>query len=245
MTLYLVRHAMTEANLQGLVLGAGDSPLAPGGRDAARRLGASLAGRGIAWVACSPLGRARDTARIIGDILGADRSAGLHAKLNGHAGDGLRRGRTGSPVPGLILLPGLAELSCGQWEGRPRGQVRPEGGSLRRSWTDSPPGGESYAQAEPRVGAALADLADLAGDEPGLLVGHAVVNRLVLALAARMPRPWLTGFTQPHERAILLTPGLPPTWLDTGRPLLEGIAAPGNRAPRPAVPPAASTGRRP
>lgn len=193
--LYLVRHAMTEANAAGLVLGALDSPLAAAGVQAAKRLAAELAGRGIGRIACSPLGRARETARILGQELGLE----------------------------PVSLPGLAELSSGVWEYRPRAEAVPQGGSLRSSWNDRPPGGESYADAEPRVAAALAQLAGTTSrDRPVLLVGHAVVNRVVLALLCGLPRPWLLRFLQPHERAILVRPGVRPIWLDTGTPLHDG-----------------------
>lgn len=190
--LYLVRHAMTEANAAGLVLGRRDSPLTAEGREMSRCLAGELSGRGLALLVCSPLGRAVESAGILGRALGL------------------------APC----VLPGLTELSCGSWEGRPRTELLPQGGLLRLAWDARPPGGESCEDAESRVADALKRLGERQEPSgPTLLVGHAVVNRVVLSLLSGLPRPWLNVFTQPHWRVIRVRSDRVPVWLDSGEPI--------------------------
>jgi broad specificity phosphatase PhoE len=58
----LVRHGETEWSASGQHTSRTDIPLTPKGREAARKLGAKLAGREFALVLTSPRSRARDTA---------------------------------------------------------------------------------------------------------------------------------------------------------------------------------------
>lgn len=115
-------------------------------------LAAQLRGRQIRHLLSSPLGRAPASARLMAERLEA------------------------AVIPGDAL----AELSCGQWEGKPRRQVLPGGGDLRRSWIDAPPGGESCREAERRVAAFIHWLQARSALCPLLVVGHSVVNRVFL-----------------------------------------------------------------
>lgn len=62
----LLRHGETAWSRSGQHTGRTDIPLTPVGEQAAARLKPHLAGHRFAWVACSPLGRARETARLAG-----------------------------------------------------------------------------------------------------------------------------------------------------------------------------------
>lgn len=62
----LVRHGRTAWSHSGRHTGRTDVPLDPTGAEQARRLGAALHGRTFAAILTSPLGRARDTARLAG-----------------------------------------------------------------------------------------------------------------------------------------------------------------------------------
>src|SRR4051794_39267027 len=64
--LYLVRHGETEWAVQGRHTGRTDVPLTPRGEDAARRLGARLAGVSFQRVWTSPAIRARRTCELAG-----------------------------------------------------------------------------------------------------------------------------------------------------------------------------------
>ena len=72
MELTLVRHGQSTANRDGLLQGRFDAPLSDLGQRQASQLGDWFAQRAMEWDAayCSPLSRARDTARIITERLG-------------------------------------------------------------------------------------------------------------------------------------------------------------------------------
>jgi broad specificity phosphatase PhoE len=62
---YLVRHGRSEGNAKRTFQGRLDSPLAEGGREQARAVGAWLADKGVDCIYTSPLRRAAETARIV------------------------------------------------------------------------------------------------------------------------------------------------------------------------------------
>ncbi len=62
----MLRHGQTQWSLSGQHTGRSDIPLTDAGRQAAAALAPELAGHTFAWVACSPLQRARDTAQLAG-----------------------------------------------------------------------------------------------------------------------------------------------------------------------------------
>ena len=99
-----LRHGETDLNASGLVAGRRDVPLNERGVLQARAAARRLMGRGIDALYCSPMARARDTARII------EATIGLKA----------------------IVLNGLDERDWGALEGQPRSQrnraVTPPGG---------------------------------------------------------------------------------------------------------------------
>ena len=77
-TFYFVRHGATEPNERGLRCGGDlDVPLTDLGRQQAHAVAARIRAMGIevGMIVCSALVRARETAMIIGGILGVDRIA--------------------------------------------------------------------------------------------------------------------------------------------------------------------------
>jgi probable phosphoglycerate mutase len=62
----MLRHGETAWSRSGQHTGRSDIPLTEAGRSAAAALQPQLAGHSFAWVACSPLQRARDTAQLAG-----------------------------------------------------------------------------------------------------------------------------------------------------------------------------------
>ena len=70
--LYLVRHGETDWNLSRRIQGSTDIPLNDTGREQARATGRLLARRRWDRIVSSPLGRALETARLIGAEVGID-----------------------------------------------------------------------------------------------------------------------------------------------------------------------------
>jgi broad specificity phosphatase PhoE len=68
--LYLIRHGQTATNRAQIIQGWDNEPLNARGRQQANLTGEHLAGAGIDALYASPLGRARETAEIIGRAIG-------------------------------------------------------------------------------------------------------------------------------------------------------------------------------
>lgn len=69
---YLLRHGVTCLNEEGRLLGSRDVPLSPEGHAQARRAAEILVGMPIARIWSSPLSRAHETARYVGERLGLE-----------------------------------------------------------------------------------------------------------------------------------------------------------------------------
>lgn len=147
-TVTLLRHGESIASAAGVV-----STAVPGqgltarGRDQAQRAASALATRGFDAVFGSPLARARETADAFTPV-------------------------TGRPV---ITLDGLAEVTAGDFEGRPAGEVSEPFFAVLDDWQRGDlqarvPGGESGAEFLLRMDDALAQVSAAAPN--ALVVGH-------------------------------------------------------------------------
>jgi broad specificity phosphatase PhoE len=81
-----------------------------------------------------------------------------------------------------IILPGLAEVSYGDWDGLSWAEIQERWPQIARdkivSWQDvTPPGGESWDDFARRVAAALALVS--AGPLPAVIVAHEAVNAII------------------------------------------------------------------
>ena len=150
-TLVLLRHGITASTVARLFCGSGgsDPGLTPEGRQQAERAAELVARRyDVTHVVSSPLRRTRETADLAADRLGLD----------------------------VELDDDLAELAFGEWDGLTIEQVRerwPD--ELARWFTDeeaSPPGGESLAALDVRVGRVLERLLATHAGATVLVVGH-------------------------------------------------------------------------
>jgi probable phosphoglycerate mutase len=148
--IYLLRHGETEFNREGRYQGRLDSPLTALGRTQARGAGARLRtlladAPGYA-ITSSPLGRARDTAALVREELGAD-GFGLDARL-AEIDMGVWNGLTDDDIEGQF--PGARDgASRYDWAFRAPGAETPAGFYARlRSWLDE-------AQADGRVHVAV------------------------------------------------------------------------------------------
>jgi len=180
MPLYLVRHGETDWNREKRFQSRTDVPLNPLGIAQARAIRDELRRRGVAFTAarCSPLSRARRTARII---------------LNGS---------------GLEVQdePAFIEVDFGGFEGQLETDLRREYGELFAQWRASeytqtgPAGGESIITAARRVRAPLQALRPAAAASNVLIVAHQAINMAMkVALSGRSDIRSAAGFRQQNH----------------------------------------------
>ena len=157
-TVILVRHGQTEWNRVERFRGRADVPLNQTGLDQAAATGRRIAnGWKPAAFYSSPLIRAIRTAE----------AAARHFDL---------------PV---IVYEGLADIDYGQWQGLTPEQARQKWPEDVAAWYDAPqeariPGGESLEQLRKRAMLAVAALVSQHPGETIVLVGHTVINRIIL-----------------------------------------------------------------
>ena len=172
--LWLVRHASTDWT--GVrFCGRSDPPLHADGQAAAealaRRLAVDLPRDRIPRIIASPLQRAATTAAAIADATG---SAVETDERWLEIDFGLVEGRTFDEV--AVVAPALA--------------ARLAAGEDGLDWPD----GETAAELDARVRAALTDLATTADGRPTIVVSHGGALRLAIAIVTGRPRadvPWL------------------------------------------------------
>jgi probable phosphoglycerate mutase len=156
---YLARHGQTAYNAEGRFQGQQEIPLDDTGRAQAAELAERAAAYGFAALWCSPLLRARETADAVAARIGL------------------------APVEDARLM----ETDSGNWTDRSFADVIAEAPEEFAAFANADasfafPGGESFAQQEVRVAAALDDVE--AGELPALVVCHGMVIRAALAVRA-------------------------------------------------------------
>jgi len=154
----LARHGNTPWNKDKIFRGSKDIPLDDLGREEAWALGEWLKDETIHAAYTSPLSRARDTALAIA------RHHGLE----------------------VLDLPGLADLSYGDWEGVPLKEVKVRYADLYRQWEAAPhtvrfPNGETLEVLRTRALAAVEEAVQRHPDQTVLLVAHRAVNKVLIA----------------------------------------------------------------
>jgi probable phosphoglycerate mutase len=165
LTILLARHGQTDDNVEPVrVQGSRDVPLNDTGRAQARELAARVRAEqpDVAALWSSQLLRARETAEIVGAELG------LEPRVDTR----------------------LAETARGDWEGRRWAEIEQDDPEGFAAWRRAAPGfrfpgGESLAEQQARVMAALEDVR-AAGDGPALVVCHG--GSIRVALCAADPR---------------------------------------------------------
>jgi len=156
--LILVRHGQTEWNRVERFRGRADVPLNDIGLRQAEATGRRVAAEWtLVAVYASPLSRAVRTADAIA------RHTGLTVQIH----------------------PGLADIDYGQWQGLTPDEAGERWPEIRRAWQDAPhtahiPGGETLQEVRERGLAAVNELAARHTGETIALVGHTVINRLIL-----------------------------------------------------------------
>jgi broad specificity phosphatase PhoE len=156
---YLARHGQTAYNLDGRFQGHLPVPLDATGRAQAEDLAERAVAHHFRALWCSPLVRARETADVVA------RRIGLEPKADAR----------------------LMETDAGDWTDRSFADVQAEAPQQFAAFAAGDadfafPGGESFAEQEERVGAALEDVER--GELPALVVCHGMVIRAALAARA-------------------------------------------------------------
>lgn len=176
---YLARHGQTAYNRLGRFQGQQAIPLDETGRAQAAQLAQRAAEHGFAALWSSTLLRARETAEVVAAALGLE------------------------PTYDERLM----ETDAGAWTDRTFADVQAEAPELfAKFFTGDPsfafPGGESFAEQEVRVGAAVTEVER--GGLPALVVCHGMVIRA--ALSVRVGH-WLPhGQRVPNAALVPLEP---------------------------------------
>ncbi|WP_337187523.1 histidine phosphatase family protein [Phenylobacterium sp.] len=181
----LLRHGETFWNREGRIQGRTESDLTPlGERQAAAMAGlvADLLRRdgGAFRLVASPIGRAQRTAAMVAE------ATGLAVELDDR----------------------LAEIACGEWEGRLRADIahiHPEA-FASREWFFGAPGGETFEDVTARASDWLASLAP----EPGrriVAVSHGVWGRLLRGAYAGLDRQATLNQDVPQDAVFRLHKG--------------------------------------
>jgi len=251
--LAFVRHGESEWVREGRFQGQGDSPLSELGRRqallTARRI-ARRARRPVLplpsgpprSVVHSPLARATETAELLARALSGGRGA-----------DAVEQ-----PVA-LLPDPGFLEIGQGEWEGLPGAEVTERWGDLLAQWRRDPllawaPGGESVADVDVRVRAALRPLledlaaaspppdparsqvlgySELPADEPwSIIVAHDGVFKVTLLALLDLPlaRFWVLPFALCGITVVEIRKGRPRLRLHNATDHLSSIETDVERA---------------
>jgi broad specificity phosphatase PhoE len=160
--IYLARHGQTAYNHEGRFQGQQEIPLDATGRAQARELAARASAYGFRALWTSPLLRARETA----DAVAA--SIGVEPRED----------------------PRLMETDAGEWTDRSFAAVMAASPVQFAAFASADPsfafpGGESFAEQEVRVAAALADIER--AELPALVVCHGMTIRAALATRGAPP----------------------------------------------------------
>ena len=188
--LYVLRHGETAWNTERRMQGTKDSPLTERGRAQAvamgRALRSELAHQSVPTVFLrSPLGRASETALLVGRELGLD--------------------------PGEWRDdPRLAELRYGAWEGFTWKEIEADHPNALATWRADPhgfcpPGGETHVELRRRTQAALSDI--IAGNLRTVVVGHGVSGAVLRGINLGLDAKAMFVLEKPQDAFFRLTHG--------------------------------------
>ena len=156
-TIYIVRHGQTEWNLLGKTQGHGNSDLTPKGIEQAELLADSMTKYPIDYIYSSDLGRAYQTAEIIGNKLNIE----------------------------FDKTEALREMNFGTWEGRIIKDIIEEDPELYKMWRNEPhlakiPQGETLSQIKKRTDAFIKEINEKYDGKHIVLVTHSLCARIML-----------------------------------------------------------------
>jgi broad specificity phosphatase PhoE len=155
--IYLVRHGQTAWNKEEIFRGRTDVPLNETGLREASLAAEYFRGTEIQAIYSSPLSRAWQTARKIGEV--------VHREV--------------------IPLDGINDMSFGAWEGQSLRDVQTNDSERYNQWRDAPhlvkiPGGETLDEVRVRAMAALEEVIRSRDGASIVLVSHRVINKVLI-----------------------------------------------------------------
>lgn len=179
--IYLVRHGEIGFGGKRSLVGQIDLPLSEKGRQQAGLLKQALMPPAFERIYCSDLGRSLETARIIAY----------------------------PEEESIQIVPELREINLGAWDGKEVEEIKRQ---FPAEWKKReqdlvryrPPGGESFADLADRVQPVFEGIV-ARGKGRVLIVGHAGVNRVILAQLLGMPLENLFRLQQDYGSCTLLT----------------------------------------
>jgi broad specificity phosphatase PhoE len=185
--LYLLRHGETIWNRAKRLQGHRDTPLTLKGVQQAEAMGKALAreldGTAPAIFFASPLGRTKQTAAIVADMISHD--------------------------PEVIQFDDrLKEVTFGIWDGLNIEELRADHNDAWESrladrWRFVPPSGESYQYVGERVGSFISDLPK---ENPLVVVAHGAHNRVFRGLWRGLEPDVFLGLDEPQDGFYRLDP---------------------------------------
>ena len=173
--LWLVRHGVTDWNIERRFQGSKDIPINAAGVEQARAAAQQLRGKNFAALYSSPLQRAYQTAQVISQVVGlpiqpdARLIEGCQGSWEGMLFDEIEQ-----------LYPGERELHHTQ-----PAQFRP-------------PGGENLTEVAQRVAQAADDIAFIHPGEKVLVVSHGMALSALISLARGLPLNGAFEFIMPN-----------------------------------------------
>jgi len=158
-TIYLVRHGITAANIEGRFAGRTGEELLPGGIEQIHQVGERLRDKNISAIYCGPARRTAQSAEILGSLLN---------------------------VP-FLPINELDEILIPHWDGLTKDEIRQKYGLQYPSWIDTPqnfsiPGCETLKQVQNRAVEGIVRLlrAHMQRSENLLVVTHLIVLRCLI-----------------------------------------------------------------
>ena len=156
-TFYIVRHGQTNWNILGKTQGHGNSDLTKKGEEQALNLAKCLKDYPIDYIYSSDLGRAVQTAEIIGNTIGID----------------------------VKQTKSLREMGFGDWEGLLIDEIKKNHSKTYETWRNQPhlvniPNGETLHIIKDRIDKFIKSLNEQHENKHILLVSHSVTVRVIL-----------------------------------------------------------------
>ena len=156
-TFYIVRHGQTNWNILGKTQGHGNSDLTQKGEEQARELAEAMKNYPIDLIFSSDLGRAVQTAEIVGDKIGIE----------------------------VEKTEALREMGFGVWEGLLIDEIKKDHANTYDTWRNEPhlvdiQGGETLHIIKERVDKFITELNEKYDNKHILFVSHSVTVRVML-----------------------------------------------------------------